>query len=202
MGVMSTTDDADDAPGGAHSAAVTRLLNEAGAGDPCAAAGLLPLVYDQLRRLAKSRMRAERPHQTLTATALVHEAYLRLVDRENAQHWEGRWHFFAAAAEAMRRILVDHARRRNRLRRGGGQLRLDLDEIELSVEEPPDDLLALDEALDALAEKHPEKAQLVKLRFFAGLTIQEAARALDIAPSTADRHWAYARAWLYRRMQN
>jgi RNA polymerase sigma factor (TIGR02999 family) len=182
------------------SATVTRLLNEAGAGDPRAAANLLPLVYDQLRRLAKQRMRAERPDQTLQATALVHEAYLRLVDTSAVQHWDGRWHFYAAAAEAMRRILVEQARRRGRLKRGGGLKRVELDASELTVDAPPDELVALDEALAKLAEQHPEKAQLVKLRYFAGLTIEEAAAALGVGTSTADRHWAYARAWLYRQM--
>ena len=180
---------------------MTRLINEAGAGDPRAAANLLPLVYDQLRRLAKQRMRAERPDQTLQATALVHEAYLRLVDASAVQHWDGRWHFYAAAAEAMRRILVEHSRRRGRLKRGGGLRRTDLDSAALTVASPPDDLLALDEALDKLAARHPEKAQLVKLRYFAGLTIEEAAAALGIGTSTADRHWAFARAWLYREME-
>jgi RNA polymerase sigma factor (TIGR02999 family) len=182
-------------------ATVTRLLNAAGAGDARAAAGLLPLVYDLLRDLAKRRMRQERSDHTLQATALVHEAYLRLVDRTSAQTWDGRWHFFAAAAEAMRRILVERARRRDRLKRGGNRRRVDLNAVAgLTVGEPPDELLALDEALDQLAERHPEKAQLVKFRYFAGLTIEEAAQALGIGTSTADRHWAYARAWLYCRM--
>ena len=191
----------DDEPNNAGCAAtVTRLLNEAGAGDPRAAASLLPLVYDQLRALAKRRMRHERPDQTLQATALVHEAFVRLVDTTSIQDWDGRWHFFAAAAEAMRRILVDNARRRGRMKRGGGMRRVELDPAELTVDQPPDELIALDEALAKLAETHPEKAQLVKLRYYAGLTIEEAARALGIATSTADRHWAFARAWLYRQM--
>ena len=181
-------------------ATVTRLINEAGAGDPRAAASLLPLVYDRLRALARGRMRQERPDQTLQATALVHEAYLRLVDRDAVQHWDGRWHFYAAAAEAMRRILVENARRRGRLKRGGGMNRVELDPAGLTVDAPPDELVALDEALAKLAEQHPEKAQLVKLRYFAGLTIEEAAQALGIGTSTADRHWAFARAWLYRHM--
>jgi RNA polymerase sigma factor (TIGR02999 family) len=181
-------------------ATVTRLLNAAGAGDPRAASSLLPLVYDQLRALARSRMRRERPDQTLQATALVHEAYVRLVDATAVQNWEGRWHFYAAAAEAMRRILVEHARRRGRLKRGGGMKRVQLDAAELTIDQPPDELIALDEALEKLAEEHPEKAHLVKLRYFAGLTIEEAAQALGIGTSTADRHWAYARAWLYRQM--
>ena len=181
-------------------ATVTRLLNEAAAGEARAAAELLPLVYDQLRALAARRMRQERPDQTLQATALVHEAYIRLVDSTHAQHFDGRWHFFAAAAEAMRRILVEQARRRSRAKRGGGLRRVDLDEAGLTLGVPPDDLIALDDALAKLGEKHPEKGQLVKLRYFAGLTIEEAAEALGIGTSTADRHWTYARAWLYRQM--
>ena len=184
----------------AATATVTRLLNEAGAGDPRAAASLLPLVYDQLRALAKRRMRRESPDQTLQATALVHEAYVRLVDTTAVQNWDGRWHFFAAAAEAMRRILVDNARRRGRLKRGGALRRVELDPDQLTVDEPPDDLIALDEALAKLAEKSPEKVQLVKLRYFAGLTIAEAAQAMGIGTTTAERYWAYARAWLYRQM--
>jgi RNA polymerase sigma factor (TIGR02999 family) len=179
---------------------VTRLINQAGAGDALAAASLLPLVYDRLRDLARRRLRCERSDQTLQATALVHEAYLRLVDRDAVQHWNSRWHFYAAAAEAMRRILVEKARRRGRLKRGGAMKRVELDAAELTVNEPPDELVALDEALGKLTERHPEKAQLVKLRYFAGLTIEEAATALGIGTSTADRHWAFARAWLYRRM--
>jgi len=179
---------------------VTRILSAIEAGDPQAAAQLLPLVYNELRRLAAQRLAQEKPGQTLEATALVHEAYVRLVDGEQAQHWNTRGHFFAAAAEAMRRILVEHARKRGRLKRGGDRQRLDLDELQLSVPEVADELLALDEALTDLARKHPEKAALVSLRYFAGLTVAEAAQALDISTSTADRHWTYARAWLYRRI--
>jgi len=181
-------------------AAVTQLLRAAGTGDSGASAQLLPLVYDQLRKLAKSQIRHERGGQTLQATALVHEAYLRLVDQTAVQGWDGRGHFFAAAAESMRRILVDNARRRGRVKRGGALQRVSLDENHLTVNEPPDELLALDEALEELTEKHPDKAELVKLRYFAGLTIAEAAAALGIATSTADRHWVFARAWLYRKM--
>jgi RNA polymerase sigma factor (TIGR02999 family) len=181
-------------------ATVTRLLNEAGSGDSRAAADLLPLVYEQLRSLASWKMRHERPDQTLQATALVHEAYLRLVDTTKVQHWESRWHFFGAAAESMRRILVDTARRRGRLKRGGDLNRVDLDKLEVTVNDPPDQLVALDEALNQLAKEHPEKAQLVNLRYFGGLTHEEVAQALGISISTADRHWAYARAWLYRHM--
>ncbi len=137
---------------------VTRLINAAATGDRCASAELLPLVYDQLRRLAKSKMRQERPDQTLQATALVHEAYLRLVDHSVGQQWDGRWHFFAAAAEAMRRILVENARRRGCLKRGGGLKQMSLDNAELTLDSPPDGLLALDEALNKLMEKHPKKA--------------------------------------------
>src|SRR3954464_4320691 len=190
----------DEHGDGACAAKVTTLLNEAGAGDAQAAANLLPLVYEKLRALAGRKMRLERPDQTLQATALVHEAYLRLVDTTRIQIWENRWHFFSAAAESMRRILVDNARRRGRAKRGGGQHRLDLDKVELTVHDPPDELIALDEALIKLAEEHPQKAQLVNLRYFGGLTHEEAAQALGISTSTADRHWAYARAWLYRQM--
>jgi RNA polymerase sigma factor (TIGR02999 family) len=188
----------DESAGDVCPAYVTTLLNEAGAGDSGAAEALLPLVYQQLRALAERRMRRERPDQTLQATALVHEAYLRLVDTSKVRLWDSRWHFFAAAAEAMRRILVDNARKRGRIKRGGGQQRVDLDKIDVTVDEPPDELIALDEALKKLAHAHPQKAQLVNLRYFGGLTHQEAAQALGISASTADRDWAYARAWLYR----
>jgi RNA polymerase sigma factor (TIGR02999 family) len=179
---------------------VTRILSAIEQGDPQAAEQLLPLVYDELRKLAAERMAQEKPGQTLQATALVHEAYLRLVDTEKAQHWNSRGHFFAAAAEAMRRILVEQARKQGRLKRGGDRQRLDLEALQLSVPEAADELLALDEALADLARKHPDKAELVKLRYFAGLTVAEAAQALGISTSTADRHWTYARAWLYRRI--
>src|SRR5205814_8253785 len=194
--MASSIDQSDSA----CAARVTTLLNEAGAGDSQASAKLLPLVYEQLRALAGRKMRHERPDQTLQATALVHEAYLRLVDTTKVQLWESRWHFFAAAAESMRRILVDNARRRGRLKRGGELNRVNLDSLELTVDDPPDELIALDEALIKLAGEHPEKAQLVNLRYFGGLTHEEAAQALGISVSTADRHWAYARAWLYRHM--
>jgi RNA polymerase sigma factor (TIGR02999 family) len=181
-------------------AKLTSLLGAAGAGDPRASADLLPLVYEQLRAMAGRHMYRERPDHTLQATALVHEAYVRLVDGAAQKHWESRWQFFAAAAEAMRRILVDRARARARLKRGGRAQRVELESLELTVHDPPDELLALDEALAELAREHPEKARLVNLRYFAGLTHAEAAEALGISVSTADRHWAYARAWLYRRM--
>jgi RNA polymerase sigma factor (TIGR02999 family) len=172
---------------------VTRLLEAAQRGDRQAAADLLPVVYDELRKLAAARLAAEQPGQTLDATALVHEAYLRLV---GGQGFDGRGHFFAAAAEAIRRILVEQARRRHSRKRGGGAAREPLDG--LAAPAADDDLLALHEALDRLAAAHPEKAELVKLRYFAGLTADQAAAALGVSPSTADRHWAFARAWLGR----
>jgi RNA polymerase sigma factor (TIGR02999 family) len=181
-------------------ATVTRLLNEAATGEPGKAAALLPLVYKQLRRLAKQKMRHESPGQTLQATELVHEAFLRVAGPDGGQQWDGRWHFFAAAAEAMRRILVDNARRRARLKRGGDRGRENLDRVELAVKPPGDDLVALNEALERLEEHYPQKAQLVKLRYFAGLTNEEAAQALGISANTADRHWAFARAWLFRQV--
>jgi RNA polymerase sigma factor (TIGR02999 family) len=157
---------------------------------------LLPMVYDELRRLAAQRMARESPGQTLQATALVHEAYLRLVGGDPDRPWDGRGHFFAAAAEAMRRILVENARRRHRLKRGGHRGRVDLDAAQPAAPETDDDLLALDEALEKLAARDPVKAQLVQLRVFAGLTLAEAAEILGLSTSTADRYWAYARAWL------
>ena len=179
---------------------VTRILSAIEQGDPRAAEQLLPLVYGELRKLAARKLSQEKPGQTLEATALVHEAYLRLVDADKAQYWNSRGHFFAAAAEAMRRILVEQARRKGRLKRGGNKERLDLDDVEIAFEGPADDMLALDEALARLAQKHPEKAELVKLRYFAGLTVDEAAKVLGVSTSTVDRHWTYARAWLYREL--
>jgi RNA polymerase sigma factor (TIGR02999 family) len=176
---------------------VTRVLSAIEEGDPHAAEQLLPLVYDELRRLASQKLSQEKPGQTLQATALVHEAYLRLLGAEETQHWDSRRHFFAAVAEAMRRILLDRARDKRRLKRGGGWRRLRLDDIDLSVAEPPDDLPALDEALQTLAREDPLCAELVKLRFFAGLTLEEAAGTLGIARRSADRYWAFARSWLY-----
>jgi RNA polymerase sigma factor (TIGR02999 family) len=176
---------------------VTRILSAIEQGDPSAAGQLLPLVYDELRLLAAQRLAHEQPGQTLQATALVHEAYLRLLGAEQVQHWDSRRHFFAAIAEAMRRILIDRARDKRRLKRGGYWRRLRLDEIDLSVAEPPGDLPALDEALRKLAQEDPLCAELVKLRFFAGLTLEEAAATLSIARRTADRYWAFARSWLY-----
>jgi RNA polymerase sigma factor (TIGR02999 family) len=182
---------------------VTRILSAIEQGDPSAAEQLLPLVYDELRRLAAEKMAQERPGQTLQATALVHEAYLRLVaspgreSGEKAPHWNSRGHFFAACAEAMRRILVESARRKNRLKHGRDRARVDLDSGCLVSAAPSLDLLALDEALSRLAETEPAKAELVKLRFFAGLTMPEAAAALDISLATAERYWTFAKSWLY-----
>jgi RNA polymerase sigma factor (TIGR02999 family) len=175
---------------------VTRILSAIEQGDPHAAEQLLPLVYEELRKLAAQKLAQEAPGQTLQATALVHEAYLRLVDVEKAPHWESRGHFFAAVAEAMRRILVENARRRRSEKHGGGLRRIDFEEAQ-SLAEPADDVLALDEALDQLAAEDPVKAELVKLRCFAGLSHQEAAQALGISRATADRYWAYAKSWLY-----
>jgi RNA polymerase sigma factor (TIGR02999 family) len=176
---------------------VTRILSAMDQGNPHAAEQLLPLVYDELRKLAAERLAREKPGQTLQATALVHEAYLRLVDVDRPRHWDGRGHFFAAAAEAMRRILVEKARRRRSEKHGGQFRRVDFEEAQSLAEPPADDLLALDEALDQLAAEDPVKAELVKLRCFAGLSHQEAAEALGISRATADRYWAYAKSWLY-----
>jgi RNA polymerase sigma factor (TIGR02999 family) len=176
---------------------VTRILSAIEQGDPRAAEQLLPLVYDELRKLAAQRLAQERPGQTLQATALVHEAYLRLVDVDEAQDWDSRGHFFAAAAEAMRRILVDQARRKRRPKHGGDRRRIDLDDALSIFPEAKDDVLALDEALERLAREEPNKADLVKLHFFAGLSLEQAGAMLGISERTAKRHWAYARAWLY-----
>jgi RNA polymerase sigma factor (TIGR02999 family) len=174
---------------------VTRILSALAGGDRQATGQLLPLVYDELRRLAAQKLAQERPGQTLQATALVHEAYLRLVGGEGERIWEGRRHFFAAAAEAMRRILIESARRKKRRKRDGG-VRLDLDAADVAAPEPADDLLALDEALSRLGEVDPAAAELVRLRYFAGLSIPQAAEVLGIGARSADRLWAYARAWL------
>jgi RNA polymerase sigma factor (TIGR02999 family) len=183
------------------SSEVTRILSAMEQGDPQAAAQLLPLVYGELRKLAAQRLAQEKPGQTLDATALVHEAYLRLADVDNAQSWNSRGHFFAAAAEAMRRILVDQARRK-RSRKGGGELaRQNIDDLEIALPEIPEDLVALDEALNKLASTDKMAADLVQLRFFAGLPLPEAAQLLGISPRTADRLWAYARAWLHQEIQ-
>jgi RNA polymerase sigma factor (TIGR02999 family) len=165
-------------------------------GEPKLARELLPLVYDELRRLAAQRLAREAPGQTLQATALVHEAYMRLVGESPERPWDGRGHFFGAAAEAMRRIMVEHARRRHRLKRGGDRARVDLDQVDLAAPGIDDDVLALDEALERLTQIEPVKAQVVQLRVFAGLTISQVAEVLGLSISTTDRYWAYARAWL------
>jgi RNA polymerase sigma factor (TIGR02999 family) len=175
---------------------VTQILSAVAAGDPRAAAELLPLVYEELRQLAAARLAHERPGQTLQPTALVHEAYLRLVGGDHPQDWSGRGHFFAAAAEAMRRVLINRARDRHRLKRGGGRARVPLDALAEPATAPDDALLALDDALDRLARSHPQAAELVKLKFFAGLTLHEAGAAISLPPRSADRLWAFARAWL------
>ena len=179
---------------------VTRIISRIEHGDPHAAERLLPLIYDELRQLAAQRLAHEKPGQTLQATALVHEAYVRLVDdelRAGRTGWNSRSHFFGAAAEAMRRILVESARRKNRLKHGRGQARVDLESDCLVSAAPSRDLLAVDEALTRFAQTEPVKAELVKLRFFAGLTMPEAAAALDISLATAERYWTFAKSWLY-----
>ncbi len=181
---------------------VTHILSAIEQGDPRAAGQLLPLVYDELRRLAARRLAEEKPGQTLQATALVHEAYLRLVRPEGAGRWDGRGHFFAAAAEAMRRILVDEARRKASLKRGGRLERRMLEEAEVGADEHPDDLLALDEALSRLAEVDPLAARLVQLRYFAGLTMEQAAEAVGVSARSAYYTWSYARSWLRRAIRD
>jgi len=176
---------------------VTQILSQIEQGDPNAAEQLLPLVYDELRKLAAARMAQESPDQTLQATALVHEAYVRLVDVEKAQRWDSRGHFFAAAAEAMRRILVDRARRKQRPKHGGDRQRVDLESVFPATDAAPDALLAMDRALARLADEAPEKAELIRLRYFTGLPLNEAAAAMGISTATAKRYWTYARAWLY-----
>lgn len=180
---------------------VTRILSAIEQGDPQAAEQLLPAVYEELRKLAFQKLAQEAPGQTLQATALVHEAYLRLVDVEKSQHWDSRGHFFAAAAEAMRRILVDRARHKRSLKAGGDRQRVELADIEPAIAGPDFDLLALDEALAKLERQDLRKAELVKLRFFAGLSIQQTAEALGVSTSTADNDWAYARCWLRLEME-
>jgi RNA polymerase sigma factor (TIGR02999 family) len=180
---------------------VTRILSAIEQGDPQAAGQLLPLVYEELRRLAAQKLALERPGQTLQATALVHEAYIRLVDTEKAQHWNSRGHFFVAAAEAMRRILINRARDGKRLKRGQNHQRIDLSGIEIALSTSTDELLALDEAMQKLATRYPECAELVKVRFFGGLSLGEASSALGVSRRTADRNWAFARAWLHRELE-
>ncbi|MBN2134082.1 MAG: hypothetical protein JW741_31555 [Sedimentisphaerales bacterium] len=179
---------------------VTRILNAIERGEAKATDDLLPLVYEELRLLAAQKLSRESPGQTLQATALVHEAYLRLLGGDG-QSWQGRRHFFAAAAEAMRRILVENARRKKSLKRGGGHIRISLEGIEAARDAKPDELVALDEALTQLATEDSVKAKLVELRFFAGLTIDQAAAALDISRATAIRHWSFARAWLFEKVR-
>jgi RNA polymerase sigma factor (TIGR02999 family) len=176
---------------------VTQILSQIESGDPSAAEQLLPLVYDELRKLAAAKLANENPGQTLQATALVHEAYLRLVDVDQARRWNSRPHFFRAAAEAMRRILVDHARRKRSLKRGGEFKRIELDAIEATGVLPAEDVLTISEALQKFAEHDPDKADLVKLRYFGRLSVQDAANVLGISRATADRHWQYAKTWLY-----
>jgi RNA polymerase sigma factor (TIGR02999 family) len=178
---------------------VTQILSALEQGDPHAAAQLLPLVYEELRKLAAQKMAQESPGQTLQATALVHEAYLRLVDADQVQQWNSRGHFFAAAAEAMRRILIDHAREKLALKRGGDWKRVPLEEVDPATGTPPEDLLAFDEDLEQLTRLDATAGQLVKLHYFAGLSIEQAAASLNLATATAYRHWTFARAWLYSR---
>jgi RNA polymerase sigma factor (TIGR02999 family) len=180
---------------------VTRILSAIEQGDPHAAEKLLPLVYDELRKLATERMAQEKPGQTLQATALVHEAYVRLVDADEVQRWNNRGHFFAAAAEAMRRILIESARRKQSHKHGGALARQDLGAVDLAAPECPAEALALDEALQKLTEQDKSAADVVRLRFYAGLPLPEVAKLLGISPRTADRLWAYARAWLYQEIQ-
>jgi RNA polymerase sigma factor (TIGR02999 family) len=176
---------------------VTRILSAIEQGDPHAAEQLLPLVYNELRKLAAQRLAQEAPGQTLQATALVHEAYIRLVDVDKAQHWDSRAHFFAAAAEAMRRILIDNSRRKGRVKRGGDRKRVDLDEADAGSLAAPDELLVIDEAIAKLEADDPQAAQLVRLRYFAGLSVEEAAELSGLSRSSAYEHWSYARAWLH-----
>jgi RNA polymerase sigma factor (TIGR02999 family) len=180
---------------------VSRILSAIEQGDPHAAEQLLPLVYDELRKLAAAKLGQEKPGQTLQPTALVHEAYLRLVGSDNEQQWQSRGHFFAAAAEAMRRILLNRARDKKRLKRGGGRQRIDLGRIEIALDTDPEELLALGEALEKLSRTDKIAAQLVNLRFFAGLSLKQAAESLGIARRTADRQLAFARAWLYDQLR-
>lgn len=181
---------------------VTRILSRLESGDSTATDELLPLVYDELRHLAAHKLSHESPGNTLQATALVHEAYVRLVDVNVPQRWDGRGHFFAAAAEAMRRILVNRARDKKRLKRGGGRKRLDWNRLEVADDASDDDLIEINDALVVLAGEQPACAELVKLRFFAGLTLDQAAQCLGIGQRTADRYWSFARAWLYKELSN
>ena len=179
---------------------VTRILRQIESGDPSAAGELLPLVYEELRKLAAAKMAQEAPDHTLQATALVHEAYLRLVDAEKVQQWDSRGHFFSAAAEAMRRILLNRARDRKRLKRGGGRRKIDLDRVAVALDSPAEELIELDEAIRDLASRDALSADLVNLRFFAGLSLKDASELLGLTRRQGDRHWAYARAWLFDRL--
>ncbi len=181
---------------------ITQLLLQIERGDPSAPEELLPLVYDELRKLAAARLAQEKPGQTLQATALVHDAYIRLVDVDQAQHWNSRGHFFAAAAEAMRRILVENARRKLRVRHGGDMTRVELNEAELVAELPPDELLGLNDAIENLAKHDRPAAELVKLKYFAGLSVEQAADVLGLSRANAYRHWTYAKAWLLSQIQS
>jgi RNA polymerase sigma factor (TIGR02999 family) len=181
---------------------VTQILNAIEQGDPSVAKQLLPLVYDELRKLAAARLAQEKPGQTLQATALVHDVYLRLVDTNKVQHWNSRGHFFGAAAEAMRRVLIDRARDKKRVKRNLGRQCLKIDEIEVALDTPDDELLALNELLDKLCLQYPDCGELVKLRFFAGLSLGDSAAVMGIPRRTADRNWAFARAWLHRKLQH
>ena len=181
---------------------VTQILSQIEQGDPSAAEQLLPLVYDELRKLAAAKMSQEKPGQTLQATALVHDAYIRLVDVEKAQHWNSRGHFFGAAAEAMRRILVENARRKSRKKHGGEFRRADLDDGDLVTTMPPDQFLELNEQIDQLSRQDSVAGTLVKLRFFAGMSLEQAADVAGVPRASAYRHWTYARAWLFSRMQS
>ena len=181
---------------------VTRILSKIEQGDSTEAEKLLPLVYDELRKLAVVRLAQEKPGQTLEATGLVHEAYLRLVDVEQAQHWDSRGHFFSAAAEAMRRILVEAARRKSRQKHGGDRRRVDIDQTEIALTDDTDQMLAIHDALDRLAEEDPLASDLVKLRYFGGFSVTEAGKALGMSRSTAYEHWSYARAWLKCEIDN
>jgi RNA polymerase sigma factor (TIGR02999 family) len=180
---------------------VTQILSEIEHGDPAAAERLLPLVYDELRKLAAAKLANEKPGQTLQATALVHEAYLRLVGGERTQQWDNRWHFFAAAAEAMRRITINRARDKKRIKRGGNFQRINLEQAEIALDSDGDDVIALDEALSELQRQDKVAAQVVKLRFFAGLKQREVAAALGLSLRTVERQWAFAQAWLYDRLR-
>ena len=181
---------------------VTQILSKIEQGDPSASDQLLPLVYNELRKLAAAKLAQEKPGQTLQATALVHEAYLRLVDVEKAERWNSRWHFFSSAAEAMRRILIEHARKKDRQRHGGQFTRVELDDANLITMLPPDELLLLNDAIDALAAHDRVAAELVKVRYFAGLSLEQAAEAIGISRSTAYEHWTYARAWLFASLRD